>query len=259
MTPSYASSTNGSAPSPNSLDIQLDGGSDDEIRLNLKKVASNSPPAVPKRSTSCDFLRPNNEHQLQRAAEAPLLQPKLSPPTPFADDLDSVFMPHIMSATTSRPEPFRGCKTMPRKLRPQLIAEAIPPPPQYKGVHFDPHIKVERQSSSASEAEADPIPVEGLPTRPARLLQGFETVAIQVRKANPVPLLASVKANPQSSFDPLGGKKQPPRPPPKTSCLLSKAGQGVKAKAMAASAAGCEIVFVSPDEGFNEEEAECSK
>ena len=28
---------------------------------------------------------------------------------------------------------------------------------------------------------------------------------------------------------------------------------GVRDKALAASAAGCEIVFVSPDEGFNEE------
>ena len=54
-------------------------------------------------------------------------------------------------------------------------------------------------------------------------------------------------------------------PPPKTSTLssamASTKGQqqqpgtikGVRDKALAASAAGCEIVFVSPDEGFNEE------
>ena len=60
-------------------------------------------------------------------------------------------------------------------------------------------------------------------------------------------------------------KRQPPLPPPKTSTLsssmaASSKGQqqpgtikGVRDKALAASAAGCEIVFVSPDEGFNEE------
>ena len=60
-------------------------------------------------------------------------------------------------------------------------------------------------------------------------------------------------------------KRQPPLPPPKTSTLSSIAAskgqqqqqpgtiKGVRDKALAASAAGCEIVFVSPDEGFNEE------
>ena len=58
-------------------------------------------------------------------------------------------------------------------------------------------------------------------------------------------------------------KRQPPIPPPKTSTLSSMASKGqqqqpgtikgVRDKALAASAAGCEIVFVSPDEGFNEE------
>ena len=56
---------------------------------------------------------------------------------------------------------------------------AIPPPPQYKGVHFAPQV-VERRRSSSEATEAAGaasaacggaahagIPVEGLPTRPA--------------------------------------------------------------------------------------------
>ena len=156
----------------------------------------------------------------------------------------------------------------------------IPPPPQYKGVHFAPQVEERRNSVE------DSIPVEGLPTRPAMPKQSQvlspghplgpnlgqnlappvgETIAIQVRKTNPVPLLTSVTAvtkNAQSSFEqPVIEKikKQPPVPPPKTSTLSSASSnsnrgiKGVRDKALAASAAGCEIVFVSPDEGFNEE------
>ena len=121
----------------------------------------------------------------------------------------------------------------------------IPPPPQYKGVHFAPQIEERGRRSSAD----DVIPVEGLPTRPAALPKG-ETVAIQVRN-NPVPLVASVKVSgPTSSFE------TPPPQHPKKATGASAGVMGVRDKALAASAAGCEIVFVSPDEGFNEEELE---
>ena len=163
---------------------------------------------------------------------------------------------------------------MPLEHRKSLTETTIPPPPQYKGVHFAPQVEERRGSIE------DSIPVEGLPTRPAmpKNPQLGETVAIQVRKNNPVPLLASVtSAKGQSSFEkPTAAsevrvKKQPPAPPPKTSTLSSVRGpsmasvggnpsasgnstiKGVRDKARAASAAGCEIVFVSPDEGFNEE------
>ena len=85
-------------------------------------------------------------------------------------------------------------------------------------------------------------------------------MAIQVRN-NPVPLLSAVMKSSARGFSNSGTsnissfehKKQPPQPPPKTSTLTSKVVMGVRDKALAASAAGCEIVFVSPDEGFNEE------
>lgn len=98
--------------------------------------------------------------------------------------------------------------------------------------------------------ETSGIPIEGLPTRPA-IPKGVETVAIQVRN-NPVPLLSNVsnsgsqhKLSVASTFvePPAPAKKQPPQPPPKTSTLTSS-----KVKAMAASAAGCEIVFVNDDQ-----------
>ena len=153
--------------------------------------------------------------------------------------------------------------------RKSLTSEvAIPPPPQYKGVHFAPQVLERRRSLEGTPVAAPPsagpraaaplsIPVEGLPTRPA--IPKAETVAIQVRN-NPVPLLSAVmkqNSNTSSFVEQNSVKKQPPQPPPKTSSLTSvtsnKQVLGVRDKALAASAAGCEIVFVSPDEGFNEE------
>ena len=83
--------------------------------------------------------------------------------------------------------------------RKSLTDTTIPPPPQYKGVHFAPQVEHRRNSEDADE-EADLIPVEGLPTRPAAMPKQHvpplsamgETIAIQVRKTNPVPLLTSV-------------------------------------------------------------------
>ena len=110
----------------------------------------------------------------------------------------------------------------------------MPPPPQYKGVHFAPQLEgngILRRKSS------EEIPSEGLPLGPA--IPKAETVAIQVRN-NPVPLLSSVKANPSglstSTFE-----------VPNKNIIATSQKQvlGVRDKALKASAAGCEIVFVS--------------
>ena len=107
-------------------------------------------------------------------------------------------MPHIMSKTLPRRLPAGLASSMggngmgdplgavasrgDTRGRKSLTTEvAIPPPPQYKGVHFAPQVVERRRSSSeATEAGAASgaacggagaahagIPVEGLPTRPA--------------------------------------------------------------------------------------------
>ena len=100
-------------------------------------------------------------------------------------------MPHIMSKTLPRRLPAGLASSMggngmdplgavasrgDTRGRKSLTTEvAIPPPPQYKGVHFAPQVVERRRSSSeATDAGAAAcgaahagIPVEGLPTRPA--------------------------------------------------------------------------------------------
>ena len=124
---------------------------------------------------------------------------------------------------------------MPRRLKPQT-SEVLPPPPQYKGVHFAPQLEgngILRRKSS------EEIPSEGLPLGPA--IPKAETVAIQVRN-NPVPLLSSVKANPSGSTGTATSTFEP------KNISSQKQVLGVRDKALKASAAGCEIVFVStPD------------
>ena len=125
-------------------------------------------------------------------------------------------------------------KTLPRRLKP--TSEVLPPPPQYKGVHFAPQLEgngILRRKSS------EEIPSEGLPLGPA--IPKAETVAIQVRN-NPVPLLSSVKANPSGSTGTATSTFEP------KNISSQKQVLGVRDKALKASAAGCEIVFVStPD------------
>ena len=92
-------------------------------------------------------------------------------------------------------------KTLPRR----STTELLPPPPQYKGVHFAPSIVDERRPVLEIRRKSEEIPSEGLPLGPA--IPKAETVAIQVRN-NPVPLLSSVKpsasnsASNTSSFEP---------------------------------------------------------
>ena len=150
----------------------------------LKYSCTSPPPLLPKRSTSYDIFKSKQENQNNKI-------PNLSPPTPFADDSFGVPMPHIMSKTLPRRLPAGLASSMGGNMDPlgavasrgdtrgrkSLTTEvAIPPPPQYKGVHFAPQVVERRRSSSeATEAGAAAacgaahagIPVEGLPTRPA--------------------------------------------------------------------------------------------
>ncbi len=117
--------------------------------LKRSFVRSPSPPVLPKRSTSYDM-------------------PKLSPPTPFADDsFVAEALPHIIMSSHSKTLPRRPSQmNNARGGRKSLTSDlAIPPPPQYKGVHFAPEADTVRRSS-LENAQFN-IPVEGLPTKPA--------------------------------------------------------------------------------------------
>ncbi len=297
------------------------------VEAEVDDLPSPPPPEVPKRSTSYDMLRngPKVSGEVRATVSEvkrppphqgghPQVLPKLSPPTPFADIIEDNFvanrLPHLMVVNQVKSNNHLSnsknmSKTLPRRLhlqnnkmeiptskqlsvnRKSLTEATIPPPPQYKGVHFAPQVEERRRSAD----DEDLIPVEGLPTKPAmprphsvRLPSPAttpttpppapgETIAITVRKVNPVPILNSVvnkattpTSGPPSTFGASSSAvgKTPPIPPPKTSTLSSKGqlyphvlhhGQvmGVRDKALAASAAGREIVFVSPDEGFNED------
>ena len=125
-------------------------------------------------------------------------------------------------------------KTLPRRST-AAVSEVLPPPPQYKGVHFAPQLEAGCKRRKSHEE----IPSEGLPLGPA--IPKAETVAIQVRN-NPVPLLSSVKANPSGSTGTATSTFEP------KNISSQKQVLGVRDKALKASAAGCEIVFVStPD------------
>lgn len=128
----------------NQLGLAADGKTDAELRLSLlqqQRPKSPPPPMVPKRSTSYDIFKSK--------------EPKLSPPTPFADSNDSFVseaLPHIIMTLPRRPPRIEAAASKGRK---SLTTEvAIPPPPQYKGVHFAPHV-TERRRSSGSEVNAE--------------------------------------------------------------------------------------------------------
>lgn len=123
-----------------------DSKNDAELRLSLlqqqqRPPKSPPPPVVPKRSTSYDIFKSK--------------EPKLSPPTPFADSNDSFVseaLPHIIMTLPRRQPRIEAAASKGRK---SLTTEvAIPPPPQYKGVHFAPHV-TERRRSSGSEVNAE--------------------------------------------------------------------------------------------------------
>jgi hypothetical protein len=91
-------------------------------------------------------------------------------PAGLASSMGGNGMGDPLGATVASRGDTRGRKSLTTEV-------AIPPPPQYKGVHFAPQV-VERRRSSSEAAEAGSasaacgaahagIPVEGLPTRPA--------------------------------------------------------------------------------------------
>ena len=76
--------------------------------------ALESPPAIPKRSTSYDVFRYTKPQELSAsAATSEVILPKLSPPTPFADELSFVAdtLPHLMSKNEALMS-----KTLPRRM-----------------------------------------------------------------------------------------------------------------------------------------------
>jgi hypothetical protein len=186
----------------------------DDFRMTLLTKASTRNKTVdvryqPRRSISFDLLRETIvSNVVSNVVELTAAQ-QLSPPTPFADDLittttttttteaSSATLPRPPSRTTSRSafstsstmqRPLslavsesaknvnsvdennrRQCRTLPRK-----CCQAIPPPPQYKGVHFAPGVDQTTDGRTGLPTSTTPplaIPTEGLPTGPARYVK----------------------------------------------------------------------------------------
>ena len=182
----------------------------DDFRMTLLTKASTRNKTVdvryqPRRSISFDLLR---ETIVSNVVELTAAQ-QLSPPTPFADDLitttitttttevSSATLPRPPSRTTSR-SAFSTSSTMQRPLSlavsesaknvnsvdennrrqcrtlPRNCCRAIPPPSQYKGVHFAPGVEHTTDGRTCSQTSTTPplaIPTEGLPTGPARCVK----------------------------------------------------------------------------------------
>ena len=176
---------------------------------------------------------PSGQQQRRRSSGGSLTRSRnlanasfaLSPPTAFADTNE-------VCCEVKRDVPMRKCKTLPRKVNggrkmpartTSLVktpeeTEAdfkkgiLPPPPQYKGVHFAPGISEGREDCA--------IPTEGLPTRPARsekseqqqqhlviIPTSAETVPITVRKSPGPPVLKPRNSSlPTSSSMTFGAK-----------------------------------------------------
>ena len=86
-------------------------------RLHLNNptttTTAESPPAIPKRSTSYDVFRyTKRQESLASAATSEVILPKLSPPTPFADEsFVADTLPHLMSKNEALMS-----KTLPRRM-----------------------------------------------------------------------------------------------------------------------------------------------
>ena len=76
-------------------------------------TSAESPPAIPKRSTSYDVFRyTKRQESLASAATSEVILPKLSPPTPFADEsFVADTLPHLMSKNEALMS-----KTLPRRM-----------------------------------------------------------------------------------------------------------------------------------------------
>ena len=86
-------------------------------RLHLNNptttTSAESPPAIPKRSTSYDVFRYTKPQEPSAsAATSEVILPKLSPPTPFADEsFVADTLPHLMSKNEALMS-----KTLPRRM-----------------------------------------------------------------------------------------------------------------------------------------------
>ena len=83
------------------------------LHLNNPTTTAESPPAIPKRSTSYDVFRyTKRQESLASAATSEVILPKLSPPTPFADEsFVADTLPHLMSKNEALMS-----KTLPRRM-----------------------------------------------------------------------------------------------------------------------------------------------
>lgn len=208
----------------------------------------------PMRSSSFDMVQsapPTIGSAQGRGSAAQGLQPQLvalSPPTPFADDSfvsnggkdhSSCFRSHNNKCTSrvqgekaQHPKHFtmkkpslassdslrttRQCRTMPRKVA-KDGSRVLPPPPQYKGVHFAPNVRNNEDKSSPNFV----IPTEGLPTRPARgqpsdhmviISSSSETVPIVVRSKNgPPTMLKPFQTSSSMTFTCIKDENEPIR------------------------------------------------
>lgn len=177
----------------------------DDVRMSLLPMNRGNSVIIverrqqPKRSISFDLLK-------ETIVDVSTGQQQLSPPTPFADEMStsttatttttvSTTLPRPPSRTTSRGSSFmvpkssshqqqqrplslavnestkstvedsrRQCRTLPRN-----CCRAIPPPPQYKGVHFAPGVEPTTETDRSTTPPLV-IPTEGLPTGPARFV-----------------------------------------------------------------------------------------
>ena len=203
--------------------------------LPNKVKSSKVPPQPPKRSASFDMAEPESVMpHLMPGSSIPLSvseQPlALSPPQPFADNQGhnnqhqhygtlqaGRAASHHNSHSDNRSKSKAGCDsrrqclTLLRKTTSEGKS-ILPPPPQYKGVHFAP------QTVIPEELDTVPIPTEGLPKGPASKkskveshpVTVIETVPIKVKKSNPAPVVLPKPSGPRmhgsSSMTFAGGK-----------------------------------------------------
>ena len=163
------------------------------------------------------------------------------------------------SCHTNTSTSARQCRTMPRKgakasrlaaLSPQdSITEEggsgrsiLPPPPQYKGVHFAPGV-------AEGSADPPPIPTEGLPTRPAAaapartlasstesggnivIIPAAETVPITVNSQPSAVIKPKMQTSSSMTFNGPGSRLRSPPPPESGQNCDNKSSKGNKSGA----------------------------
>ncbi len=130
-----------------------------------------------------------------------------APPKPFADmhqyNTLQVSKKQKNNAKKVSPDqnPLQRSRTLPRKSHQSIL----PPPPQYKGVHFAPGVP----EAEEDDEEDFGIPTEGLPKGPAKMevkVKG-ETIPIKVRKMS-APVILKPQISESSSMTFVQAKKK---------------------------------------------------